>query len=79
MTQATQKYSNYKIDIEEQIKELTSRLERHAKSQAKDPNNWGYTGDLANVTSNLHDILNYFGVRDYSDVPEDESQWGRNK
>lgn len=45
--------------VELQLAKLKAKLEAHkAKAKAKaDPKNWGYSGDLRKVESDLADIL----------------------
>lgn len=53
------------IDHQEKIARLLARLEEgrraHAARQVKDPRNWGYSGDLAEVERVLAQALEHLG------------------
>ena len=49
-------YEQRRNAIKAQLALLAAKLDRHARQQAKSPNDWGYTGDLASVERDLRNI-----------------------
>ena len=50
------------------LERITSRLEQHKASQAQEPANWGYAGDLGRVTEELAYVLADLGDRSAVDA-----------
>jgi hypothetical protein len=53
-------YKKHQDKIDEQLAELQDFLKDHAERQEQNPKNWGYTGDLANVSGQLEELLDTF-------------------
>jgi hypothetical protein len=49
-------YASLKLEIEDRIEELKERLAQHSEEQSKDPKNWNYGGDLANINNVLKQL-----------------------
>jgi len=58
-------YETRRREIQAMIGFLQSQLDAHAQEAARDPRNWGYPGDLAQVRQNLKETLVFaMGARD---------------
>lgn len=44
------------------IKEIKKLLDTHEQNQAKEPNNWGFVGDIEHINKQLKDITHYENV-----------------
>ena len=53
---ADQAYQRNMREFQEQLAILQQKFKRHQADQAKDPNNWGYAGDLAHFVSKLKEL-----------------------
>lgn len=60
MTTAHTQYKARQASIRELITELEARLAKHETKASKDPGNWGYSGDLGRVESNLQELVDFF-------------------
>jgi hypothetical protein len=50
-------YAERHAECQDLLKRIASRLEQHRKSQAQEPANWGYAGDLGRVAEELAYVL----------------------
>jgi hypothetical protein len=55
---AAEAYAARRAQIEQQIADLQQYLIDHERRQKADPRNWGFAGDLANVSAHLNSIFN---------------------
>lgn len=55
-----EKYNAHQEEIRGLIKQLETRLERHAKQASQHPAEWGYAGDLGHVAAELAELVNFF-------------------
>lgn len=53
----TPEYLKTLKDLNSQLENLKSKLKGHQKAQKKDPQNWGYVGDLKHLSTQLDEIL----------------------
>jgi hypothetical protein len=60
MTTAHTQYKARQASIRKLIRELEARLATHETKESKDPGNWGYSGDLGRVESNLQEMVEFF-------------------
>ena len=56
---ASELYARRMQEILAELKILGARLEKHAASQSKHPENHGYIGDLAHVRDKIRDINSF--------------------
>ena len=56
-TTAASDYDATAAAVELQLAKLKAKLEAHKAKAKADPKNWGYSGDLRKVESDLADIL----------------------
>lgn len=49
-------YVERQKDIQALLRQIEAKLKSHAQQETKDPENWGFSGDLGNVFANLTDI-----------------------
>jgi hypothetical protein len=56
---AEQAYAAQAAIAEQQLQEILKLLADYKASQAKDPKNWGYVGDLHSVNRNLSDVAQF--------------------
>lgn len=52
-------YEGYAERCNQMITQIQQAMIAHQQAAAKDPKNWGYSGDLENVLPNLEDILHF--------------------
>jgi hypothetical protein len=50
-------YAERHAECQDLLKRIASRLAEHRKSQAQEPANWGYAGDLGRVAEELAYVL----------------------
>ena len=62
---AAQKYADHQTDIGALLDLVGEELKVHAAAAAKEPKNWGFAGDLANVRGTLKQILAGFLISRY--------------
>ncbi len=55
-------------ECQDLLKRIARRLEQHRKSQAQEPANWGYAGDLGRVAEALAYVLADLGDRSAVDA-----------
>ena len=65
---ATECYAARYTESHDLLKRIASRLEQHKASQAQEPANWGYAGDLGRVTEELAYVLAALGDRSAVDA-----------
>lgn len=56
----TQEYQAEQDKARQVLAEIQKLLAQHAKKQAKDQENWGYVGDIAQVVEALNQIKEVF-------------------
>ena len=56
---APERYQHHLRDVQNSIKALARALSKHKRDQARDPNNWGYVGDMNHVADDLKDIVEF--------------------
>lgn len=56
----TQEYQAEQDKARQVLAEIQKLLAQHAKKQAKDQENWGYAGDIAQVVEALNQIKEVF-------------------
>jgi hypothetical protein len=56
-------YAERHAEAQDLLKRIASRLEQHRKSQAQEPADWGYAGDLGRVAEALACVLADLGDR----------------
>jgi hypothetical protein len=56
-------YAERHTECQDLLKRIASRLAEHQKSQAQEPANWGYAGDLGRVAETLVYVLADLGDR----------------
>ena len=61
MTTAATQYKARQASIRELIAQLEDRLAKHDTKAIADPCNWGYSGDLGRLESNLQEMVEFFG------------------
>lgn len=65
---ATECYAARYTESHDLLKRIASHLEQHKASQAQEPANWGYAGDLGRVTEELAYVLATLGDRSAVDA-----------
>jgi hypothetical protein len=50
-------YAERHAECQDLLKRIASRMQQHRKSQAQEPANWGYAGDLGRVAEELAYVL----------------------
>ena len=65
---AAETYAARHAECVDLLKRIASRLEQHKASQAQEPANWGYAGDLGRVTEELAYVLASLGDRSAVDA-----------
>ena len=60
---ASTEYSAKAAQAQDFLKRIATRLAEHQSSQAAEPRNWGYVGDLGRVNEELAQILAVLGDR----------------
>jgi len=50
-------YAERHAECQGLLKRIASRMQQHRKSQAQEPANWGYAGDLGRVAEELAYVL----------------------
>jgi hypothetical protein len=60
-------YAERHAECQNLLKRIASRLAEHRKSQAREPANWGYAGDLGRITEQLAHVLADLGDRSAAD------------
>lgn len=60
MTTAHTQYKVRQASIRELIAQLEASLAKHDTKESADPGNWGYSGDLGRVESNLQELVDFF-------------------
>ena len=58
---ATENYNARALETELLIRELAGAFALHKVDQAKQPRNWEWSGDLAEVNQRLHDLIAFLG------------------
>ena len=61
-------YAERRVECQDLLKRIASRLEQHQKDQTQEPANWGYAGDLGRVTEELAYVLGSLGDRSAVDA-----------
>lgn len=56
-------YSAKAVQAQDFLKRISTRLAEHQASQATEPKNWGYIGDLGRVNEELAQVLAVLGDR----------------
>ncbi len=59
MTQPQMRYKENREEIEKYLLILKEKLENHQSGFQKEPNNWGYIGDLSYVRERLEEICDF--------------------
>ena len=54
--QANEAYNSKQAEIKQLIAQLQKALKNHANKQKKQPDNWGYVGELSSVSNDLKNI-----------------------
>ena len=67
-TNARDAYQARQIDIARLIDVLQMELDKHAEQAKADPKNWGRTGDLGKVRSDLIDLVGFLSNMDPENV-----------
>ncbi len=60
---AAEAYAARYADCADLMNRVTAQLEQHRTSQAADPGNWGFAGDLGRVAEELAYVLASLGDR----------------
>ena len=56
-------YSKRHANIKYALKVLKSKIKHHRSDFKKNPNNWGYVGDLSFIEKNLKEITEFLGCQ----------------
>lgn len=56
---AASQYESRRREVDKLIKTLQTGLDKHEKKFAKDPDNWGYAGDLGRVEELLKEAVDF--------------------
>ncbi|MBU6413807.1 MAG: hypothetical protein KGS45_10050 [Planctomycetes bacterium] len=65
---AAETYAARRNDIARLMDVLQMELDKHAEQAKVDPRNWGHTGDLGKVRSDLIDLVGFMSGRDREHV-----------
>jgi hypothetical protein len=65
---AAEKYATRRNDIARLMDVLQMELDKHAEAAKADPRNWGRTGDLGKVRSDLIDLVGFMSGMDREHV-----------
>ena len=65
---ATVAYNARHAETADLLKRIANQLATHAKEQAAEPRNWGFTGDLGHVNEELAQVLASLGDRSAVDA-----------
>ena len=61
-------YNERFAEAQDLLKRIGARFGQHRKSQAQEPANWGYAGDLGRITEQLAYVLADLGDRSAVDA-----------
>lgn len=65
---AAEAYAAHRGDLARLLDVLQMELDRHAERAKAEPTNWGFAGDLAQVRSNLIDLVGTLSGVDRAEV-----------
>ena len=56
---AQEQYEQKSIMVKRTLNELQKQLKLHKQEERKDPNNWGFAGEMENVQQLLNEALEF--------------------
>jgi hypothetical protein len=61
-------YAERHAECQDLLERIASRLAQHQKDQAREPGDWGFSGDLGHITEELAYVLASLGDRSAVDA-----------